>query len=56
MLVHPIVIRSRIVNLLYADNGPDPFGETSIAALASLCACVARAYERVILAQKAGDA
>jgi len=56
VLVHPIAIRGRVVNLLYADNGPDHFGETSVAALVALCSCVSRAYERVILAQKAGDA
>jgi hypothetical protein len=54
VLVHPISIRGRVVNLLYADKGPDHFGETSVAALAALCSCVSRAYERVILAQKAG--
>jgi len=55
VVVHPISIRGRVVNLLYADNGPDQFGETSVAALAALCSCVSRAYERVILAKKAGD-
>jgi hypothetical protein len=54
VVVHPISIRGRVVNLLYADNGADHFGETSVAALAALCSCVSRAYERVILAQKAG--
>lgn len=54
VVVHPISIRGRVVNLLYADNGPDHFGETSVAALAALCSCVSRAYERVILAKKAG--
>jgi len=55
VLVRPIAIRGRVVNLLYADNGPDPFGETSVAALQALCDCVARAYERVILSRKAED-
>jgi hypothetical protein len=55
VVVHPISIRGRVVNLLYADNGPDHFGETSVAALAALCSCVSRAYERVILAKKAGS-
>jgi hypothetical protein len=54
VVVHPISIRGRVVNLLYADNGPDHFGETSVAALAALGSCVSRAYERVILAKKAG--
>lgn len=51
-LVHPIVIRDRVINLLYADNGSEPLAETSVAALAALCGCVARAYERLILERK----
>jgi hypothetical protein len=50
VFVHPIVIRERTVNVLYADNGGDPFGETSIAALTALCDCLARAYERLLMA------
>jgi len=53
VLIHPISIRGRVVNLLYADNGDDPLAETSVAALTALCGCVSRAYERIILAQKA---
>jgi hypothetical protein len=52
ILVHPIAIRDRVVNLLYADNGSEPLAETSVAALAALCDCVARAYERLILERK----
>ena len=51
-VVLPIAIRGRVVNLLYADNGPDVMGETSLAALGSLCGCVAEAYERLILKRK----
>jgi hypothetical protein len=51
-LVIPIAVRDRVINLLYADNGGEPFGETSTAALASLCGAVARCYERLILEQK----
>jgi len=51
-LVHPIAIRDRVLNLLYADNGSEPLAETSVAALAALCDCVARAYERLILERK----
>jgi hypothetical protein len=50
--VHPIAIRARVINLLYADNGAEPLAETSVAALAALCGCVARAYERLILERK----
>jgi hypothetical protein len=56
VLVLPIAIRGRVVNLLYADNGPDPFGETSLAALGELCRCISRGYERLILARKADAA
>jgi hypothetical protein len=48
----PIGIGDRVVNLLYADNGPDGFGETSIAALTALCDGLSRVYERVILDRK----
>ncbi len=50
--VHPVTIGDRTVNLLYADNGPDAFGETSIAGLTALCDCLSRAYERLITDQK----
>jgi len=55
VFVHPIIIRDRTVNMLYADNGGDAFGETSIAALTALCDCLARAYERLLLASKKSD-
>jgi len=51
-IVLPIVMRDRVVNLLYADNGGEALGETSVAALEALCGCVARAYERLILERK----
>ena len=52
VFVHPVTIRDRTVNLLYADNGSDAFGDTSIAGLAALCDCLSRAYERLITEQK----
>ena len=52
ILVHPIVIRDRVVNVLFADNGPEPFGETSIGALTALCHTLSGAYERLIAEQK----
>jgi len=52
VFIHPIVIRDRTVNVLYADNGPDAFGETSIAGLTALCDCLSRAYERLITEHK----
>jgi hypothetical protein len=48
----PVTIRGRVVNLLYADNGPEALGEASLAALSSVCARMARAYERLILERK----
>lgn len=52
LVVEPIAIRGRVVNLLYCDNGADVFGETSVAALRALCQSVAGAYERLILDTK----
>jgi hypothetical protein len=51
----PICIRDRVVNVLYADNDFDPVGETSLAALEALCNCVSRAYQRLILASKRAE-
>ncbi len=48
----PVRIRDRVVNLLYVDNGPEVLAESSIAALSSLCECIAKAYGRLILAHK----
>jgi len=52
LVVHPISIRDRVVNLLYCDNGASAFGESSVAALAGVADCGARAYERLILDRK----
>jgi hypothetical protein len=49
----PIAIRGRVVNLLYADNGPEVLGDASAAALGAVCTRVARAYARLILERKA---
>jgi hypothetical protein len=55
LVIMPIGIGDRVVNLLYADNGPDGFGETSIAALTALCDGLSRVYERVIIDRKKGQ-
>jgi hypothetical protein len=55
VFVHPIIIRDRTVNVLYADNGADAFGETSIAALTALCDGLAGAYERLLVASRKTD-
>jgi MshEN domain len=55
MVLLPICIRNRVVNVLYADNGFEAIGETSLAALGALCNCVSRAYQRLILASKRSE-
>jgi hypothetical protein len=52
VLIVPIAIRERVVNLLYADNGSSALGDTSAAALVELGACLSRAYERLILERR----
>jgi len=52
--VLPVAVRGRVVNLLYVDHGARPLAETALGALSSLTVCVARCYERLILAQKGG--
>jgi hypothetical protein len=54
--VFPVVIRGRVVNLLYVDNGPDGLPETSVAAFGAVCNQVALAYERLILEKKGAPA
>ena len=48
----PVRLRDRVLNLLYADNGSHPLGESSVAALAALSDCISRAYARLILLRK----
>ena len=55
MVLLPICIRDRVVNVLYADNDFEPLAETSLAALGALCNCVSRAYQRLILASKRAE-
>ncbi len=50
--VLPVTLGGRVVNLLYADNGPEDLGDASAAALTSVCARVAAAYERLIRERK----
>lgn len=55
VLIQPVAIQGRVVNLLYADNGPDALADTLVAALGALAATMAAAYERLILeAKRAG--
>lgn len=55
LLLLPICIRDRAVNVLYVDNGGDALAETAVAALAALGNLVAEAYERLILASKRAE-
>lgn len=48
----PVRIRDHVVNLLYVDNGPELLAQSSIAALSSLCECIATAYGRLIVEHK----
>jgi hypothetical protein len=52
IVVLPVVLSGRVVNLLYADNGPEAIGDASAAALTSVCARVAAAYGRLIRTHK----
>ena len=45
----PVAIRGRIVNLLYADNGPESLGAISASALRALADRMAASYERLIV-------
>ncbi len=56
LLVQPVAIRHRVVNLLYCDNGSGALAETSVAALGAVAECAARAYERLILDRKGQQA
>ncbi len=51
-VILPVRIRDRVLNLLYADNGSHPLGESSVAALAAVSDCISRAYARLILRRK----
>ena len=51
-VILPVRIRDRVLNLLYADNGSHPLGESSVAALAAVSDCISRAYARLILLRK----
>jgi hypothetical protein len=48
----PVRIASRVVNVLYADNGPERFSEAACNALAALCERVSASYARIIVERK----
>lgn len=52
LVVIPVTVSNRVVNLLYADNGSNRLGESSVAALCAVARCMSAAYERIILERK----
>jgi hypothetical protein len=50
--VLPCSVGGRVVTLLYADGGAELLGDTALAALGSVAARLAAAYERLIFARK----
>jgi hypothetical protein len=52
--IFPILIKQRVINLLYADNAVDALATTSFAALSALALHMSRAYEHLILRRKGG--
>lgn len=55
VLIQPISIQGRVVNLLYADNGADALADTLVAALGTLADTMGAAYERLILEAKRSE-
>ena len=52
ILIVPITLRRRVVNLLYVDNGNDPLADTSVAALIELANITSRRYEQLVAAHE----
>jgi hypothetical protein len=50
----PVIIKQRVVNVLYASNGDEPLGEIAFAALGALAERMGAAYEKLIRSKKAG--
>ncbi len=50
--VFPIRIGERVVNVLYADNGPEPLPDDAVDSLRSVTESVSRAYQRIIHQKK----
>ena len=56
VVVVPIAVKNRVVNLLYADNGAAPITPESAGWLQALARDVGQAYERIILSKKKSSA
>lgn len=52
VLIVPVRACERIVNLLYADNGPDRLADTAVGALVTLGTCLTKVYERLVSAPR----
>ena len=50
VLIVPVAVRGRTVNLIYADNGPDRLAETAVGALVTLGSFLTKVYEGLISA------
>jgi hypothetical protein len=50
--VFPIRIGERVVNVLYADNGPELLSDAAVDALSEVAEAVSRAYQRIIQKKK----
>lgn len=50
----PVVIKQRVVNVLYASNGEEVLGEIAFAALTALAERMGAGYEKLIRSRKAG--
>jgi hypothetical protein len=50
----PVIIRQRVVNVLYGSNGDEPLGEIAFAALTALAERMGAGYEKLIRSRKAG--
>lgn len=55
VLVLPVPIGERVVNLLYVDNGAETLPDTSVGALRVLALGLAKAYERLIVERSGQD-
>lgn len=52
----PVIIKARVVNVLYASNGSEPLGAIAFGALGVVAQEMSTAYQRLILSRKASAA
>src|SRR5262249_38220489 len=51
----PLVLRDRVVAMLYADNGGNPIESSAVTELATLVAAASRTFQSLIIKKKGGD-